>query len=319
MAERMNFEEFCNRVVQEINQEKALGESVASYEDKKIRVTERKNGRSVSTGLEPKGCYDWYAATGDFTRVYADIKENLQAAMEEFHVKMGELRVDKESIMENLYFQLVNTKNTGEILDHMPHREMGDMSVVYCWHITDEMVGKITNQVAKSFGWTEEMLYRRAYENTRKVNPPRLESMEDILKRLGGPEFEVGPLSVPMYVLSNQKSTAGAAMVLYDDLLQEAAREIGGDLCVIPSSVHEVILAPGEGVNVLELQELIRDMNNRVVRPGELLSNTPYMYDAQAHELKPADVHPIERTSSREARERDYEPVFQPAFAGSAR
>ena len=39
MAERMNFEEFCNRVVQEINQEKALGESVASYEDKKIRVT----------------------------------------------------------------------------------------------------------------------------------------------------------------------------------------------------------------------------------------------------------------------------------------
>lgn len=72
-------------------------------------------------------------------------------------------------------------------------------------------------------------------------------------------------------------------------------------------------------MNVLELQELIRDMNNRVVRPGELLSNTPYMYDAQAHELKPADVHPIERTSSREARERDYEPVFQPAFAGSAR
>ena len=71
-------------------------------------------------------------------------------------------------------------------------------------------------------------------------------------------------------------------MVLYDDLLQEAAREIGGDLCVIPSSVHEVILAPGEGVNVLELQELIRDMNNRVVRPGDLLSNTPYMYDAQA-------------------------------------
>ena len=47
MAERMNFEEFCNRVVQEINQEKALGESVASYEDKKIRVTETVNGPST--------------------------------------------------------------------------------------------------------------------------------------------------------------------------------------------------------------------------------------------------------------------------------
>ena len=132
MAGRMNFEEFCNRVVQEINQEKALGESVASYEDKKIRVTERKNGRSVSTGLEPKGCYDWYAATGDFTRAYADIKENLRTAMEEFHEKVGEVRLDKKSIEESLHFQLVNTEKTGEILNHMPHRDMGDMSVVYC-------------------------------------------------------------------------------------------------------------------------------------------------------------------------------------------
>ena len=36
MAGRMNFEEFCNRVVQEINQEKALGESVPVMRIKKF-------------------------------------------------------------------------------------------------------------------------------------------------------------------------------------------------------------------------------------------------------------------------------------------
>ena len=318
MAERLNFEEFCNSIVQKINQEKALGEGVASYEDARIRVTEREADRSVSTGLKPEEFYDWYVGTGDFGRVYADIKEDLQAAMEEFREKMGDLRVDKESIMENLYFQLVNTKNTGEILDHMPHREIGDMSVVYCWRITDEMIGKVTDQAAKSFGWTEEMLYERAYENTRKVNPPRLESMGDMLKLLGGLDDVTDIAPAQMYVLTNQKNTAGAAMMLYDDMLEKAAEKLGGDMYVIPSSIHEALLIPAGLTEAIEVQDLLHEMN-QTLRPGDLLSNTLYMYDVRAHELKPADVHPIERTSSRDARERDYEPVFQPAFAGGAR
>ena len=53
---------------------------------------------------------------------------------------------------------------------------------------------------------------------------------------------------------------------------------------------------------------------NQTLYTGDLLSNTLYMYDARAHELKPADVHPI-RTNSQEV----YEPVFLPTFAGGAR
>ena len=107
-------------------------------------------------------------------------------------------------------------------------------------------------------------------------------------------------------------------MMLYDDMLEKAAEKLGGDVYVIPSSMHETLLIPAGITEAIEVQDLLREMN-QTLYPGDLLSNTLYMYDAQAHELKPADVHPIERTSSRDARERDYEPVFQPAFAGSAR
>ena len=318
MAGRLNFEEFCNSVVQKLNQEKALGEGIVSYDSARIRVTEREEDRTMSTGLEPKEFYDWYVVTGDFAGVYDDIKEDLQAAVEEFHEKIDGVRLDKESIMENLYFQLVNTKNTGDLLDHMPHRNMGDMSVVYCWQITDEVIGKVTDQVAKSMGWTEEMLYQRAYENTRKVKPPRLESMGDMLKLLGGLDDVADIAPTQMYVLTNQKNTSGAAMMLYDDMLEKAAEELGDDVYVIPSSIHETLLIPAGLAEAIEVQDLLRDVN-QTLRPRDLLSNTLYMYDAKAHELKPADVHLMERTSSREARERDYEPVFQPAFAGSAR
>ena len=195
----------------------------------------------------------------------------------------------------------------------MPHRDMGDMSVVYCWQVADEMIGKITNQVAKSMGWTEEKLYRMAYENTRQVNPPRLESMGNMLKLLGGLDDMTNAAPAQMYVLTNQKNTAGAAMMLYDDMLEKAAEKLGGDVYVIPSSIHETLLIPAGITEAIEVQDLLREMN-QTLYPGDLLPNTLYMYDARAHELKPADVHPI-RTNSQEV----YEPVFRPAFAGSAR
>lgn len=102
-------------------------------------------------------------------------------------------------------------------------------------------------------------------------------------------------------------------MMLYDDMLEKAAEKLGGDVYVIPSSIHETLLIPAGITEAIEVQDLLREINQTLC-PGDLLSNILYMYDARAHELKPADIHPI-RTSSQEA----YEPVFQPAFAGSAR
>ena len=44
-----------------------------------------------------------------------------------------------------------------------------------------------------------------------------------------------------MYVLTNQKNIRGAAMMLYDDMLEKAAEKLGGDVYVIPSSIHETL------------------------------------------------------------------------------
>ena len=122
---------------------------------------------TVITCIDPVSYTHLYAATGDFTRAYADIKENLRTAMEEFHEKVGEVRLDKKSIEESLHFQLVNTERTGEILNHMPHRDMGDMSVVYCWQVADEMIGKITNQVAKKMCIRDRLISTRRKETQR--------------------------------------------------------------------------------------------------------------------------------------------------------
>ena len=85
-------------------------------------------------------------------------------------------------IKENLIFKLVNTRYNSDYLQDAPHREIGDMSVVYCWKISDKLFGKLTNNVMEKLGWTEEMLYEMAYKNTREMNPPVLESIYEAIK-----------------------------------------------------------------------------------------------------------------------------------------
>ena len=88
-------------------------------------------------------------------------------------------------IKENLIFKLVNTRYNSDYLQDAPHREIGDMSVVYCWKISDKLFGKLTNNVMEKQGWTEEMLYEMAYKNTREMNPPVLESIYEAIVQHG--------------------------------------------------------------------------------------------------------------------------------------
>lgn len=45
-----------------------------------------------------------------------------------------------------------------------------------------------------------------------------------------------------MYVLSNRERSWGAGCILYPGELKKAASRLGGDLVVLPSSVHETMI-----------------------------------------------------------------------------
>lgn len=45
---------------------------------------------------------------------------------------------------------------------------------------------------------------------------------------------------IPMYVMTNEKRCLGACGILYDHILQEAARLLEGSFYVLPSSVPRV-------------------------------------------------------------------------------
>ena len=58
------------------------------------------------------------------------------------------------------------------------------------------------------------------------------------------PDFEEEKMEAEteLHILSNTSGIRGAVAILYPGVLKMAALQIGGDLIVIPSSIHEMIL-----------------------------------------------------------------------------
>ncbi len=93
------------------------------------------------------------------------------------------------------------------------------------------------------------------------------------------------------YFLSNTDKTNGAAALAYPGILEAAAEHLGGDLVILPSSIHEVILVKWEEYfNLKEMAETVWLINRDAVRPYEVLADSAYLYRRETKEIERADA-----------------------------
>ena len=95
-------------------------------------------------------------------------------------------------------------------------------------------------------------------------------------------DLVVGADDVPLYVCSNESKVFGAATVLYDGLLSSFGRKLGSDFYILPSSVHEVLFVPArDGMDVMELSQMVREVNSTEVSVQDYLSDSVYYYSLE--------------------------------------
>lgn len=169
---------------------------------------------------------------------------------------------------------LVNTEKNQNILSYVPHRKYYEFSIVYriIVHEDEEATtsGIVTNEMLEKAGYTEEELYKFAYENTRKdVN---------ISKMFG------------MYVLTTKRGMYGAASILFPEMIKEIADHYGCDLYLIPSSTCEWMAVPVRTISgsggAAEVNEMIREANSVAVEEEEILGERCYYYDYKTGEIR---------------------------------
>ena len=114
-----------------------------------------------------------------------------------------------------------------------------------------------------------------------------MREMVDILANGTKEPHEVPDPVVPMYILTTKSRCFGASALLYDHVLSEFDGLIEGDLYILPSSVHEVIVTPAcGGFSGFELERMVTEINKECVPDYEVLSNRVYFYDREKDELR---------------------------------
>lgn len=98
-----------------------------------------------------------------------------------------------------------------------------------------------------------------------------------------------------MYVISNDRGINGAISMLYEDQLHTLAEQLGTDLYILPSSIHETIAVSVELGEPEELAQMVAEINMDQVALHERLSNQVYHYDKDLRVLTMATDTPNKR------------------------
>ena len=207
-------------------------------------------------------------------------------------------------VKENVVFSLINTEYYDFMLRDIPHREFEDLSIVYYeFEPTESMYHLISKDYMERANLCEEELYDLAFENTRKIMPPVVRKMSDLMseleEELGVKEKEEITEDVMAYVIRNEQGKRGAVSILYSDVMEDVAEKLGGDFYLIPSSMHEFIAIPKPiDVSLDDLQEHVHYTNLMKVNGTDRLSNQVYEYDSTKGQVKQATFSPYTKLNA---------------------
>ena len=263
-------------------------------------------GRSVSPTLYINHMYEHYLETENLQEVLQSAARRMDMAFKEMP-EVGD--VNLESAKDNIVFQVINTLQNEDMLRDMPHREFQDLSIIYRWAVKVDENGiqssAIRNNLAEQLGMNEEQLFKCAVENTRRIFPPTVKSMNDVIREMfisDGMPAEVADMMIGempedkmMWVISNDRGINGAGSMLYEDNLHKLAMKLETDLYIRPSSVHECIAVSTNVGDPYELAEMVSEINMGQVALEDRLSNQVYHYDKDARRLTLATDTPNKR------------------------
>ena len=266
-------------------------------------------GMNISPTIYVNHMYEDYVTTENLNATLERAAEGFMKAMEQKEsINVNEL-TNAECAKDKIVFQLINTEQNKEMLANMPHREFKDLSVIYRMVVKIDGEGiastPIHHGLAETLGFTEEQLFKLAAENTKRLLPPVVKSMNDVMREIfmkdGMPpeiaDMMLGemPPEQQMYVISNNKGINGAVSMLYEDGLHDLAEKLGSDLYIMPSSIHEVIAVSTDMGNPNELAAMVAEINMDQVALDERLSNQVYHYDKDLRKVTLATDTPNKR------------------------
>lgn len=296
----MTFQLFIKRVEKEIKQYYSqctveIHEVVKNNGKKLTGIVVREPEGNIAPNLYLNSYYEDYLSGDSFDNVF-------ERFIESYEEHRGNKRFDTEylqsytNVKERIFFKLINAEKNENWLKEVPYRKYQDLAVVYSVLLSMEEVGSasvnITSQLLELWQVDESTLYQCAVKTTPRLLKGQITPLSEVVQEMMGGtsnsqeeelegicDIRFTDVSEQMYVVSNAQRMHGAAVILYDGVLDAFAQKIGGDFYILPSSIHETLFVPAKkGIEPGELLEMVREVNKSEVLPEEVLSNHVYRY-----------------------------------------
>lgn len=238
-----------------------------------------------------------FRQTPDLTNCSTETMEKLTALTEERYKSIPQDKVidesnyrllsrqksDFEDIKDKLFIRICGVGINEEDLSILANTKINNLAIAYnvlIDKLTDNLPIKsikITNELLDKYGVSKEELHKAAIQNSEKIFPAKYYKTNDL---------------VPFNILTNEIGCLGAAALFYPNQMEKIAASLGGNYFVLPSSIHEVLVMPDCGnLNYMELEQMVKEVNETVVDINDQLSNDVYYYDSKERLFSLASEH----------------------------
>lgn len=245
-------------------------------------VTVHDKGRNIAPAVYLEGFFEEYRKGKTLDEICHIIEEINRRATPDTNFDLSGI-ADFSAVKEKICYKLVNAAKNAARLENIPHRLWQDLAVIYYVPVSIESVCgfssiMIDNKMLELWGVDEETLYRYARRNTPALLHAEITPLAEMLTEMPAGDSEGMP---PLYVVTNDRQMNGAAVLLYDGILERFARQTGCDFYILPSSIHEMLFLPvPPDSDRYEIPEMVRGINAGCLAPEEVLSDNAYLYHA---------------------------------------
>ena len=217
-----------------------------------------------------------------------DVFDAVEKAVDSLRTERPSFDVTDRSLWRVKAVNYEACKATG-YLDDKAYVQVLDLAVVCCIEVkAEEHFGNICVPTAllDTLGVTVEEFVQVAIENDRTP----LKSMREVLMVLmqiepddPAAEFMLPPESdAQMFVYADERGADYATGLFCNEERLREFHERLGDFLIIPSSIHELLIVPMNGLEETDfINGMIGEVNNSCVGEGEVLSDHAYLYDGE--------------------------------------
>lgn len=204
---------------------------------------------------------------------------------------------DFEKIRNRLTLRMVNREKNRKMLEEVVSIPCLDLEGVF--YVAEDLnkmdvIMRVTRELMKSWGVEREDLEKTAMENLKTKAAFQVKDICEVICSCGFGQLPAADRGEPyLYVLTDISMRNGPAALLVPEILRKVSEELESDLLLLPSSVNELIVLRDRKTEFWrseyqELKKVVKDINQTIVDPEEILGDSIYKFSRIQSELSVA-------------------------------